>query len=79
VKDTRPRHGALYAAQNEGDGEGWYVAWRAKRSDSKANQHDESMAVYLPHGPQIRERAAQVIADALNGALIPPPRKPRKP
>lgn len=55
------------------DGEGLFV-WHGGGSP-----HDESLPVYLPVQPRIRARAAQVIADALNAAKIPRPRKPRAP
>ena len=55
------------------DGEGLFV-WHGGGSP-----HDEALPVYLPVPPRVRKRAAQVIADALNAAKIPRPRKPRTP
>lgn len=54
--------------QVEHDGEDYYVAWRT------GCDNDESMSVYLPKDPKQRERAAYVIARALNRARIRMPR-----
>ena len=57
------------------DGEDWYVLWFPVRYDARSGENDESLSVYLPKGKELRARAAQVIADALNRAGIPRPRK----
>ena len=58
---------AGYAVQD--DAEGLYVVWKGRQTTGV--EYDESFPVYLPSGPRIRARAAQVIADALNAAGIP--------
>jgi len=71
------RRRAGYAVQDDGE-DGPYVCWSPVRRDSRVNERDESMCVYLPTGPRIRARAARAIADALNAAGIPRARRAGK-
>ena len=52
------------------------IKWEVEEDDSglfviaRGLAEDESLPVYLPTNPEVRERAAEVIAKALNDAGI---------
>lgn len=42
-------------------------------SDNAASSNDQQLIVYLPKGENVRRRAAEIIADALNREGVPGP------